>query len=40
MIEKALTQGFSGLENEVDHHWRRLFTAAALSTLLGSELGA
>jgi type IV secretion system protein TrbI len=38
----ADTQGFAGLEDEVDHHWGRLFTAAALSTLLGigSELGA
>ena len=38
----ADTQGFAGLEDEVDHHRRRLFTAAALSTLLGvgAELGA
>jgi type IV secretion system protein TrbI len=38
----ADTQGFAGLEDEVDHHWGRLFTAAALSTVLGvgSELGA
>jgi type IV secretory pathway VirB10-like protein len=38
----ADTQGFAGLEDEVDHHWRRLFKAAALSTLLGvgAELGA
>jgi type IV secretion system protein VirB10 len=38
----ADTQGFGGLEDEVDHHWGRLFMAAALSTLLGvgSELGA
>ena len=38
----ADTQGFAGLDDEVDHHWGRLFTAAALSTLLGvgSELGA
>jgi type IV secretory pathway VirB10-like protein len=38
----ADTQGFAGLEDEVDHHWGRLFGAAALSTLLGvgSELGA
>lgn len=28
-------QGFSGLEDEVDYHWRQLFKAAALSTLLG-----
>ena len=38
----ADTQGFAGLEDEVDHHWGRLFMAAGLSTLLGvgSELGA
>jgi type IV secretion system protein VirB10 len=38
----ADTQGFAGLEDEVDHHWGRLFAAAALSTLLGvgAELGA
>jgi len=38
----ADTQGFAGLEDEVDHHWGRLLGAAALSTLLGvgSELGA
>jgi type IV secretory pathway VirB10-like protein len=38
----ADTQGFAGLEDEVDHHWGRVFAAAALSTLLGvgSELGA
>ena len=38
----ADTQGFAGLEDEVDQHWDRLFLAAALSTLLGvgSELGA
>lgn len=29
------TQGFSGLEDRVDHHWGQLFRAAALSTLLG-----
>jgi type IV secretion system protein TrbI len=28
-------QGFSGLEDQVDHHWGQLFRAAALSTLLG-----
>jgi type IV secretory pathway VirB10-like protein len=27
--------GFSGLEDEVDHHWLRLAGAAALSTVLG-----
>ncbi|RUX45135.1 conjugal transfer protein TraI, partial [Mesorhizobium sp. M7A.F.Ca.US.014.04.1.1] len=31
----ADAQGFSGLEDEVDHHWGQLFKAAALSTLLG-----
>lgn len=38
----ADTQGFAGLEDDVDYHWGRLFEAAALSTLLGvgSELGA
>jgi type IV secretion system protein TrbI len=35
-------QGFAGLEDEVDQHWGRLLTAAALSTVLGvgAELGA
>jgi type IV secretory pathway VirB10-like protein len=39
---RAGTQGFAGLEDEVDHHWGRLLTAAALSTVLGvgAELGA
>jgi type IV secretory pathway VirB10-like protein len=38
----ADTQGFAGLEDEVDQHWGRLAMAAALSTVLGvgSELGA
>jgi type IV secretion system protein TrbI len=38
----ADTQGYAGLEDEVDEHWSRLFAAAALSSLLavGSELGA
>jgi type IV secretion system protein VirB10 len=38
----ADTQGFAGLEDEVDHHWARLVGAAAFSTLLGvgAELGA
>jgi type IV secretion system protein VirB10 len=38
----ADTQGFAGLEDDVDHHWDRLFMAAALSTVLGvgAELGA
>lgn len=31
----ADAQGFSGLEDEVDHHWGQLLRAAALSTLLG-----
>jgi type IV secretory pathway VirB10-like protein len=31
----ADAQGFSGLEDEADHHWGQLFRAAALSTLLG-----
>lgn len=31
----ADTEGFSGLEDQVDHHWGQLFRAAALSTLLG-----
>lgn len=31
----ADTQGFSGLEDEVDHHWGQIFRAAILSTLLG-----
>ena len=35
-------QGFAGLEDEVDHHWGRLISAATLSTLLGvgAQLGA
>jgi len=34
--------GYSGLEDEVDNHWKDLLGAAALSTLLGvgSELGS
>jgi type IV secretion system protein TrbI len=37
----ADSQGFAGLEDEVDHHWGRLLMAAALSTVLGvgAELG-
>ncbi|MBB6467961.1 type IV secretion system protein VirB10 [Aminobacter lissarensis] len=31
----ADSEGFSGLEDEVDHHWGQLFRAAVLSTLLG-----
>jgi type IV secretion system protein VirB10 len=35
------TQGYAGLEDEVDNHWGMLFEAAALSTILsvGSEAG-
>ncbi len=35
------TQGYAGLEDEVDNHWGMLFKAAILSTLLsvGSEAG-
>ncbi len=38
----ADTQGFAGLEDEVDQHWGRVAMAAALSTVLGvgAELGA
>lgn len=34
--------GYSGLEDEVDHHWLKLFQAAALSTILGvgTQLGS
>jgi type IV secretion system protein TrbI len=34
--------GYSGLEDEIDNHWKELLGAAALSTLLGvgSELGS
>jgi type IV secretion system protein VirB10 len=34
--------GYSGLEDDVDNHWKELVSAAALSTLLGvgSELGS
>jgi type IV secretion system protein VirB10 len=34
-LQGADTQGYSGLEDEVDYHWGQLFRAAALSTLLG-----
>ena len=39
--EGADTQGFAGLEDDVDYHWWELVKAAALSTLLGvgSDLG-
>jgi type IV secretory pathway VirB10-like protein len=38
----ADTAGNAGLEDEVDSHWRELFKAAALSTLLGAatEIGS
>jgi type IV secretion system protein VirB10 len=34
--------GYSGLEDEIDHHWGELFKAAMLSTILGvgSEVGS
>jgi type IV secretion system protein TrbI len=34
--------GYAGLQDDVDYHWKELFGAAALSTLLGvgSELGS
>ena len=37
----ADTEGYAGLEDEVDNHWGMLFKAAILSTLLsvGSEAG-
>lgn len=37
----ADTQGFAGLEDQVDQHWDKLFQAAVLSTLLsvGAEAG-
>lgn len=40
--EGADAGGYSGLEDEVDNHWKELLGAAALSTLLGvgSELGS
>ena len=38
----ADTEGYAGLEDEVDNHWGTLFKAAILSTLLsiGSEVGS
>ncbi|WP_273728953.1 TrbI/VirB10 family protein [Brucella gallinifaecis] len=41
-LQGADPQGFSGLEDGVDHHWGQLFKAAALSTLLGigTEIGS
>jgi type IV secretion system protein VirB10 len=40
-LQGADAAGYSGLEDDVDYHWRQLFTAAVLSTLLsvGSEAG-
>jgi type IV secretion system protein TrbI len=37
----ADTQGFTGLEDEVDQHWSRLAMGAVLSTVIsiGAELG-
>lgn len=41
-LHGADTQGYSGLEDEVDYHWGQLFRAAVLSTLLGvgTEIGS
>ncbi|MFE0757006.1 TrbI/VirB10 family protein [Inquilinus sp. NPDC058860] len=41
-LPSADTEGHAGLEDEIDHHWGRLFAAAALSSILGvgTELGA
>lgn len=41
-LQGADTQGYSGLEDEVDYHWGQLFKAALLSTLLGvgTEIGS
>lgn len=41
-LQGADTEGYSGLEDEVDYHWGQLFRAALLSTLLGvgTEIGA
>ena len=38
----ADTQGYAGLEDDVDYHWGNLLKAAALSTILGvgTEIGA
>jgi hypothetical protein len=38
----ADSQGFTGLEDEVDQHWDRLFMGAVLSTVIGigAELGS
>ena len=34
-LQAADTAGYSGLEDQVDSHWGRIFAGAALSTLLG-----
>ena len=34
-LQGADTAGYSGLEDQVDSHWGRIFAGAALSTLLG-----
>lgn len=41
-LQGADIGGYSGLEDEVDNHWKQLLGAAALSTLLGigAELGS
>lgn len=41
-LQGADAGGYSGLEDEVDNHWKELLSAAALSTLLGvgAELGS
>src|SRR6185312_4140745 len=41
-LQGADASGYSGLEDEVDNHWKELLGAAALSTLLGvgAELGS
>ncbi len=38
----ADARGFAGVADQVDHHWRRVFVAAGLATVLGvgAELGA
>jgi type IV secretion system protein TrbI len=41
-LQGADAGGYSGLEDEIDNHWKELVGAAALSTLLGvgAELGS
>ena len=41
-LQGADTEGYSGLEDDVDYHWKQLFKAALLSTLLGvgTEIGS